>query len=81
MSYLKRHYIVLKTIMANTMDKCVLKYDHFENIHRLPSTVLTIDGAPNYRKVPGFMVFGMSGPPRDTVYFISSSAESRMGLL
>ena len=49
--------------MADSMDKCVLKYDHFENIHRLPSTVLTIDGAPNFRKVPGFMVFGTGGSP------------------
>jgi len=48
--------------MADLMEKCVLKYDHFENIHRLPPTALTFEGGPNFRKVPGFMVFGTGQP-------------------
>lgn len=48
--------------MADLMEKCVLKFDHFENIHRLPASVLAFEGGPNFRKVPGFMVFGTGQP-------------------
>merc|ERR1712212_1015819 len=51
--------------MADLMEKCVLKYDHFENIHRLPPNVVTFEGGPNFRKVPGFMVFGTGQPTLD----------------
>ena len=43
------------------MDDCVLKFDHFENIHRLKETLVTPD-APNFRKVKGFPVFGTGQP-------------------
>ena len=34
------------------MRECVLKYDHFENIHRLGKDAkVTIEGAPNVRQV------------------------------
>jgi len=46
------------------MKKCVLKYDHFENIHRLPKEQLTIEGAPNFRQVPGYLVFGTGQPTK-----------------
>jgi len=46
------------------MKKCVLKYDHFENIHRLPQDQLTIEGAPNFRQVPGYLVFGTGQPTK-----------------
>lgn len=50
---------------ANTpMKNCVLKFDHFENIHRLPKEQLTIDGAPNFRQVPGYLVFGTGQPTK-----------------
>ena len=36
----------------NPMKECVLKYDHFENIHRLgKGAKVTIEGAPNVRQV------------------------------
>ena len=36
----------------NPMRECVLKYDHFENIHRLGKDAkVTIEGAPNVRQV------------------------------
>ncbi len=36
----------------NPMRLCVLKYDHFENIHRLGKDAkVTIEGAPNLRQV------------------------------
>jgi len=46
-----------------SMSECVLKFDHFENIHRLPAdcTVVSAD-APNFRKVVGFSVFGTGQP-------------------
>jgi len=46
------------------MKTCVLKYDHFENIHRLPQDQLTIEGAPNFRQVPGYLVFGTGQPTK-----------------
>lgn len=33
------------------MRLCVLKYDHFENIHRLPKEIPPVEGAPNFRQV------------------------------
>ena len=37
------------------MRECVLKYDHFENIHRLGKDAkVTIEGAPNVRQVWNF---------------------------
>ena len=64
--------------MANSMDKCVLKYDHLENIHRLPLTVLTIYGAPNFRKVPGFIVFGTGGPLRRHIFYLGLYRNDRL---
>lgn len=46
------------------MKNCVLKFDHFENIHRLPADQLTIEGAPNFRQVPGYLVFGTGQPTK-----------------
>jgi hypothetical protein len=46
----------------NPMKDCVLKFDHFENIHRLPADIRAFDGAPNFRKVPGYKVFGTGQP-------------------
>ena len=41
----------------NPMRECVLKYDHFENIHRLGKDAkVTIEGAPNVRQV-GILLF------------------------
>jgi len=49
----------------NPMKSCVLKFDHFENIHRLPKGVVTVDGAPNLRQVPGYLVFGTGQPTKE----------------
>ena len=35
----------------NPMKVCVLKYDHFENIHRLDAKLPSYEGAPNFRQV------------------------------
>lgn len=43
------------------MNGCVLKFDHFENIHRLENALITKD-SPNFRKVNGFQVFGTGQP-------------------
>jgi len=47
------------------MNNCVLKFDHFENIHRLPKDQFAIEGAPNFRQVPGFLVFGTGQPTKN----------------
>ena len=47
------------------MKKCVLKYDHFENIHRLDPKLPTQEGAPNFRQVPGYLVFGTGQPTKE----------------
>jgi len=39
-----------------------LKDDHFEGIHQLPDTVEKLEGAPNFRQVTGFPVFGVGQP-------------------
>eukprot|EP00301_Raphidiophrys_heterophryoidea_P016232 c2578_g1_i1.p1 GENE.c2578_g1_i1~~c2578_g1_i1.p1 ORF type:complete len:412 (-),score=65.73 c2578_g1_i1:161-1279(-) len=44
------------------MKAAALKYDHFENIHRLVDAKIVIEGAPNFRKVPGYPVFGTGQP-------------------
>jgi len=49
----------------NPMKICVLKYDHFENIHRLDVKLPTYEGAPNFRQVPGYLVFGTGQPTKD----------------
>ena len=65
----------------NPMKICVLKYDHFENIHRLDPKLPAYEGAPNFRqvyiklnfmsiekiliKVPGYLVFGTGQPTKD----------------
>lgn len=55
------------------MEECVLKFDHFENIHRLEIALVTKD-APNFRKVPGFAVFGSGQPTvaafKETVIYV-----------
>ena len=38
----------------NPMKVCVLKYDHFENIHRLDAKLPIQEGAPNFRQVKEF---------------------------
>lgn len=43
------------------MSECVLKFDHFENIHRLENALISKD-SPNFRKVNGFPVFGTGQP-------------------
>lgn len=43
------------------VNTCVLKFDHFENIHRLENTLITKD-SPNFRKVKSFPVFGTGQP-------------------
>ena len=35
----------------NTDKLCELKFDHFENIHRLDKKLPVFDGAPNFRQV------------------------------
>jgi len=47
------------------MNNCVLKFDHFENIHRLPKDQFAIEGAPNLRQVPGYLVFGTGQPTKE----------------
>lgn len=50
----------------NPMKECVLKYDHFENIHRLgKGAKVTIEGAPNVRQVTGYLVFGTGQPTKE----------------
>lgn len=49
----------------NPMKQCVLKFDHFENIHRLPKDLPAYEGAPNFRQVPGYLVFGTGQPTKD----------------
>jgi len=46
------------------MNNCVLKFDHFENIHRLPKDQFSIEGSPNFRQVPGYLVFGTGQPTK-----------------
>jgi len=48
----------------NPMKVCVLKYDHFENIHRLDAKLPSYEGAPNFRQVPGYLVFGTGQPTK-----------------
>ena len=48
----------------NPMKACVLKYDHFENIHRLDAKLPSYEGAPNFRQVPGYLVFGTGQPTK-----------------
>ncbi|XP_040565703.1 paladin [Lepeophtheirus salmonis] len=48
----------------NPMKNTVLKFDQFENIHRLPKNVLAFEGAPNFRQVPGYLVFGCGQPTK-----------------
>eukprot|EP00095_Tigriopus_kingsejongensis_P011137 maker-scaffold534_size144770-snap-gene-0.28 protein:Tk11137 transcript:maker-scaffold534_size144770-snap-gene-0.28-mRNA-1 annotation:"hypothetical protein EUTSA_v10005753mg" len=48
----------------NPMKQCVLKYDHFENIHRLSKELAVFEGAPNFRQVPGYLVFGTGQPTK-----------------
>jgi len=49
----------------NPMKVCVLKYDHFENIHRLDNKLPAYEGAPNFRQVPGYLVFGVGQPTQE----------------
>jgi len=49
----------------NPMKKCVLKFDHFENIHRLDPKLPAYEGAPNFRQVPGYLVFGTGQPTKE----------------
>eukprot|EP00301_Raphidiophrys_heterophryoidea_P007460 c12888_g1_i4.p1 GENE.c12888_g1_i4~~c12888_g1_i4.p1 ORF type:complete len:770 (-),score=192.16 c12888_g1_i4:90-2399(-) len=46
---------------SDLMSSAVLKYDHFPGIHTLP-TSLVLPGIPNFRKIPGYPVYG-SGQP------------------
>lgn len=49
----------------NPMKTCVLKYDHFENIHRLDPKLPSYEGSPNFRQVPGYLVFGTGQPTKE----------------
>lgn len=49
----------------NPMKVCVLKFDHFENIHRLDPKLPAYEGAPNFRQVPGYLVFGTGQPTKE----------------
>jgi len=49
----------------NPMKVCVLKYDHFENIHRLDPKLPAYEGAPNFRQVPGYLIFGTGQPTKE----------------
>jgi len=49
----------------NPMKQCVLKFDHFENIHRLDKKLAVYEGAPNFRQVPGYLVFGTGQPTKE----------------
>lgn len=49
----------------NPMKLCVLKFDHFENIHRLDRRLPVYEGAPNFRQVPGYLVFGTGQPTKE----------------
>jgi len=49
----------------NPMKVCVLKFDHFENIHRLDAKLPVFEGAPNFRQVPGYLVFGTGQPTKE----------------
>jgi len=48
----------------NPMKICVLKFDHFENIHKLDVKLPAYEGAPNLRQVPGYLVFGTGQPTK-----------------
>jgi len=39
-----------------------LKPDHFEDIHILDNVFEKLDGAPNFRQIPGFPIYGTSQP-------------------
>eukprot|EP00164_Ancoracysta_twista_P007021 GFYU01009889.1.p1 GENE.GFYU01009889.1~~GFYU01009889.1.p1 ORF type:complete len:470 (-),score=108.31 GFYU01009889.1:116-1525(-) len=41
---------------------CAVKFDHFENIYRLPKE---IEGAPNFRKTDKFRVYGTGQPTHE----------------
>ncbi|XP_023341623.1 paladin isoform X2 [Eurytemora carolleeae] len=64
----------------NPMKLCVLKFDHFENIHRLDKKLPVFDGAPNFRQVPGYLVFGTGQPTKDgfllTLKYISEAVQA-----
>jgi len=51
--------------MENPMVNCVLKFDHFEHIHRLPENIRKFEGAPNFRQVDGYKVFGTGQPTKE----------------
>jgi len=53
-----------KRELNNPMKTCVLKYDHFENIHRLHKDLEVVEGAPNFRKVTGYLVYGTGQPTK-----------------
>lgn len=39
-----------------------IKPDHFEDIHILDTVFEKLDGAPNFRQIPGFPIYGTSQP-------------------
>jgi len=39
-----------------------LKVDHFEGVHAMPDEVEKVEGAPNFRQVNGYPVFGAAQP-------------------
>jgi len=51
----------LFTQYSRAIQRCVVKIDHFENIYRLDKIH---DGAPNFRKVDGYPVFGTGQPTK-----------------
>jgi len=45
-----------------TVDKCAAMTDHFEGIDKLVKEAPHTEGAPNFRRMPGFPVFGTGQP-------------------
>lgn len=48
--------------MATAVDKCAAMTDHFEGIDKLVKEAPHTEGAPNFRRMPGFPVFGTGQP-------------------
>lgn len=55
----------------------ILKFDHFENIHKLPKR---FEGAPNLRQVPGLPVFGTGQPTVEAFKQIANYVTVDLGI-
>jgi len=52
-----------EAIAGHVPSEWILKFDHFENIHKLP---VIFEGAPNFRQAPDVAVFGTGQPTEPT---------------